>query len=1127
MNAAWSQANVVRVLGGLVCSILATQASASGAWLPVSPGGVVPAGEAAAPSPEVSVRPGGQGGFGLTVRTAGLQADAVRTPAGDFTRVGWPETPYRGEIAEPALPVIRRLFVAPAGATLDLTVDTGAAVVVDLAAADLPGRVLPAQPSVPKIPGAAERITFAFDPAAYALDGWTETDRVVVEELGIVRGQRLCLLEVRPVAYNPARGTLTVWSGLSAEVRFTGGRGRSGGLDPLPGLHRVILNPEVLPASRPRGAGNYLIVVADDYQAGIAPFATAKAAQGFTVTTQAVAAGTSAASIKGLIQDLWSTADPPDYVLLVGDTDTIPEWTGEGEGWPDTDLPYVCMDGGGDWYPDIALGRFPVRSSSQLTALVAKTLYYEDGPLADPEYRKRSVWMASVDHHTVSEGTHNYCIDHYMEPNGYSYDKLYQVTHGASTQDVKNSFNDGRFYSVFSGHGYSAGWADGPPFDQDDVAALTNQNRYSFVCSFACDTGDYASPECFMETWVLEPGKGAVTAWGSSVSSYWDEDDILEKRLFDVVFDSEDDVKAEVGPVYNETKLRYLAHFGSGSTTRRYFEMYNLMGDPSLPLPTACSDAGEIALDRAQYPCDGTVTVEVVDCGLNLDDAVVDTAEITVFSDSEPAGETVTLYETDAASARFTGSIELSPGGGSGVLPVAEGDTITALYIDEDDGEGGHDVEVTATAIVDCTPPGISGVQATDLASQSAVVTFDTDEPARGTVFYGTSCDALDDEAAGAGYAPASTIALGGLDQDTTYFYAVGAEDLAGNLAYDDNGGACYSFQTLPGPQPIHAFMLDSDPGWTMNGEWQFGPPQGKGGYSHGYADPNAGATGDNVYGINLAGDYSTSTGGPHHLVAGPLDCSAAAEVSLRFQRWLNADYQPYVTETIAVSTNGSTWQEIWDNGSDEIAEKSWSEQVHDISAYADHEPTVYIRWSHQVTSSGAYAYSGWNLDDVVLWGVLPPLTTVPPAEYEIIRGQHISGGLEDLFEADDSRLVVRLGFVIGSEEPPVWLELSGISPQTATDELRFVLEARATTVGLTQSIALYDCDAGEYTEVKVGMATTTDSVTEVAISDDPGRFIDPATGEVKARLSWKANGPVASFPWEVGIDRAIWKVKQ
>jgi hypothetical protein len=66
------------------------------------------------------------------------------------------------------------------------------------------------------------------------------------------------------------------------------------------------------------------------------------------------------------------------------------------------------------------------------------------------------------------------------------------------------------------------------------------------------------------------------------VNSYWTEDDVLEKRLFDSIFDDSDTVEPRLGPVWNDTRMRYLTQMGSGSTTRRYFEMYNLMGDPSL-----------------------------------------------------------------------------------------------------------------------------------------------------------------------------------------------------------------------------------------------------------------------------------------------------------------------------------------------------------------------------------------------------------------------------------------------------------------------------------------------------------------------------------------------------------------
>jgi hypothetical protein len=164
---------------------------------------------------------------------------------------------------------------------------------------------------------------------------------------------------------------------------------------------------------------------------------------------------------------------------------------------------------------------------------------------------------------------------------------------------------------------------------------------------------------------------------------------------------------------------------------------------------------------------------------------------------------------------------------------------------------------------------------------------------------------------------------------------------------------------------------MDADPGWAMSGQWAFGQPTGQGGSSHGYPDPASGATGDNVCGVNLNGDYSTTPGGPYWLTTDAIDCSQLYQVSLHFQRWLNTDYDPFVTAVIEASTNGSDWQELWHNGGGEIAENSWSEQVFDLSEIADGQPTLYLRWGYEV-GTGAWAYSGWNIDDIAIWGIAP-----------------------------------------------------------------------------------------------------------------------------------------------------------
>ena len=41
---------------------------------------------------------------------------------------------------------------------------------------------------------------------------------------------------------------------------------------------------------------------------------------------------------------------------------------------------------------------------------------------------------------------------------------------------------------------------------------------------------------------------------------------------------------------------------------------------------------------------------------------------------------------------------------------------------------------------------------------------------------------------------------------------------------------------------------------------------------------------------------------------------------------------------------------------------------TYDIPA-ADNRTNVYLRWGHRVGSSGAFAYSGWNIDDIEFQG--------------------------------------------------------------------------------------------------------------------------------------------------------------
>jgi hypothetical protein len=157
--------------------------------------------------------------------------------------------------------------------------------------------------------------------------------------------------------------------------------------------------------------------------------------------------------------------------------------------------------------------------------------------------------------------------------------------------------------------------------------------------------------------------------------------------------------------------------------------------------------------------------------------------------------------------------------------------------------------------------------------------------------------------------------------------------------------------------------LMDTNPGWTLQSQWAWGQPTGDGG-EYGGPDPTSGYTGDNVYGYNLTGDYANNLS-ERHLTTPAIDCSDKQGVNLSFWRWLGVEQPSYDHAYVRVSNNGSDWHNVWQNTT-EVTDYSWAYQEFDISAYADNQPTVYVRWTMGTTDSG-WRYCGWNVDDVRL----------------------------------------------------------------------------------------------------------------------------------------------------------------
>lgn len=172
-------------------------------------------------------------------------------------------------------------------------------------------------------------------------------------------------------------------------------------------------------------------------------------------------------------------------------------------------------------------------------------------------------------------------------------------------------------------------------------------------------------------------------------------------------------------------------------------------------------------------------------------------------------------------------------------------------------------------------------------------------------------------------------------------------------------------------PVPVYSFPLASDPEWLREGDWAFGVPLGSGG------DPNAGFTGANVFGYNLAGQYPAELPG-QHLTMLPFNATGLSRVTLEFRRWLGVEAGNYDNASIEATRDGVTWTTIWRHTGGDLQETAWSLQSYNIGAVADGAPFVQVRWTMGPTDANTQ-FSGWNLDDIVIKGIGTPPSNQPP----------------------------------------------------------------------------------------------------------------------------------------------------
>lgn len=294
----------------------------------------------------------------------------------------------------------------------------------------------------------------------------------------------------------------------------------------------------------------YVIISHPDFIAGLQPLVAARQAQGLTVSVVSVTDIYDQYShgifdpqairkfIAHAYQDLGT-----QYILLVGgDTydyrnylgrnsvSFIPSLyatTGVNAKFVPVDPLYADVDS--DNVPDLAIGRFPVRTTAELDLMISKTFAY-----AAKDYGRTAVFAS--DKHDGIESFKDISLGMSAglpadwSSQGIHLDELDVAT---ARQQLIAAMNNGTALVNFTGHSGPTSWTFSNLFNTANAAALTNAGRPFVVVQWGCWNTYYVDPinNHLVQSFLFSGDKGAAAVLGASTLTDSQSEKLLGEYL--------------------------------------------------------------------------------------------------------------------------------------------------------------------------------------------------------------------------------------------------------------------------------------------------------------------------------------------------------------------------------------------------------------------------------------------------------------------------------------------------------------------------------------------------------------------------------------------------------------------
>ncbi|HEV7684333.1 MAG TPA: C25 family cysteine peptidase [Pyrinomonadaceae bacterium] len=333
---------------------------------------------------------------------------------------------------------------------------------------------------------------------------------------------------------------------------------------------------------------DYLIITTDDLKASVAPLSQLRSNQGLAVRVIDVEdiydefsfGEHSPQAVRDFLAKAvvdWTTK--PRYVVFAGDASYDPKnYLGLelGDLVPtkliDTSLSETASD---DWLADFnndgiadfAIGRLPVRTATEMNALVVKIVNYEN---TAPDPTRGALLVSDSGFEAPSTAVQS------LLPAGMTVATINRSSADDATihNQIVAGINQGPRITNYIGHGSNGVWTGASLLSNNDAPNLTNTNRLSVFTMMTCYNGYFqdAFNDSLSEALLKAPG-GAVAVWASTTLTQPAGQNAIDQEFYRMLFGVQ---PATLGDAARGAKL-----VTGDADVRR---TWTLFGDPAMRL---------------------------------------------------------------------------------------------------------------------------------------------------------------------------------------------------------------------------------------------------------------------------------------------------------------------------------------------------------------------------------------------------------------------------------------------------------------------------------------------------------------------------------------------------------------